>query len=158
MTIQNILNTQHLKCKTTSTHCSEYVFILSLVEVYSSNWRKTNNKQTIVLVLLKHISAWPLLQSYNELTFLLFCSLTPEANFLGFKFLLLDRLSKALAQLFLVCEHIFWHWLSDVIGDDVIAKSHAICVLAAKSLFFARNLLNTYNFTMDSTYFVDFNR
>ena len=25
----------------------------------------------------------------------------------GFKFLLLDRLSKALAQLFLVCEHIF---------------------------------------------------
>ena len=27
--------------------------------------------------------------------------------FFGFKFLLLDRLSKALAQLFLVCEHIF---------------------------------------------------
>ena len=30
-------------------------------------------------------------------------------DFFGFKFLLLDRLSKALAQLFLVCEHIFWH-------------------------------------------------
>ena len=28
-------------------------------------------------------------------------------DFFGFKFLLLDRLSKALAQLFLVCEHIF---------------------------------------------------
>ena len=41
--------------------------------------------------------------------------------------------------------------LSDVIGDDAIAKSHAICVLTAKSQFFARNLLNTYNFTMDST-------
>ena len=47
---------------------------------------------------------------------------------------------------------------SDVIGDDVITKSHAICVLTAKSQFFARNLLNTYNFTMDSTYFVDFKR
>ena len=32
--------------------------------------------------------------------------LTP-LNFFGFKFLLLDRLSKALAQLFLVCKHIF---------------------------------------------------
>ena len=32
--------------------------------------------------------------------------LTP-LDFFGFKFLLLDRLSKALAQLFLVCEHIF---------------------------------------------------
>ena len=42
--------------------------------------------------------------------------------------------------------------------DDVIAKNHAICVLTAKSQFFARNLLNTYNFTMDLTYFVDFNR
>ena len=42
--------------------------------------------------------------------------------------------------------------------DDVIAKTHAICVLTAKSQFFARNLLNTYNFTMDLTYFVDFNR
>ena len=30
-------------------------------------------------------------------------------DFFGFKFLLLDRLSKALAQLFLVYEHIFWH-------------------------------------------------
>ena len=29
----------------------------------------------------------------------------------------------------------------DVIGDDVMAKSHAICVLTAKSQFFARNLL-----------------
>ena len=57
-----------------------------------------------------------------------------------------------------VCEHIFWHWLSDVIGDDDIAKSHAICVLTAKSKFFARNLLNTYKFTIDSAYFVDFNR
>ena len=28
-------------------------------------------------------------------------------DFFGFKFLLLDQLSKALAQLFLVCEHIF---------------------------------------------------
>ena len=33
--------------------------------------------------------------------------LNPPLNFFGFKFLLLDRLSKALAQLFLVCEHIF---------------------------------------------------
>ena len=33
--------------------------------------------------------------------------LTPPLDFFGFKFLLLDRLSKALAQLFLVCEHIF---------------------------------------------------
>ena len=34
--------------------------------------------------------------------------LTPTPlDFFGFKFLLLDRLSKALAQLFLVCEHIF---------------------------------------------------
>ena len=33
--------------------------------------------------------------------------LTPTLDFFGFKFLLLDRLSKALAQLFLVCEHIF---------------------------------------------------
>ena len=30
-----------------------------------------------------------------------------DLDFFGFKFLLLDRLSKALAQLFLVCEHIF---------------------------------------------------
>ena len=34
--------------------------------------------------------------------------LTP-LKFFGFKFLLLDRLSKALAQLFLVCEHIIRH-------------------------------------------------
>ena len=33
--------------------------------------------------------------------------LTPPLDFFGFKFLLLDRLSKALAQLFLVYEHIF---------------------------------------------------
>ena len=34
--------------------------------------------------------------------------LTPSPlDFFGFEFLLLDRLSKALAQLFLVCEHIF---------------------------------------------------
>ena len=71
--------------------------------------------------------------------------LTP-LDFFGFKFLLHDRLSKALAQLFLVFT------LSDVISDDVIVKSHAIYVLTAKSQFFARN------FTMDSTYFVDFNR
>ena len=31
----------------------------------------------------------------------------PPLDFFGFKILLLDRLSKALAQLFLVCEHIF---------------------------------------------------
>ena len=31
----------------------------------------------------------------------------PLLDVFGFKFLLLDRLSKALAQLFLVCEHIF---------------------------------------------------
>ena len=31
----------------------------------------------------------------------------PPLNFFDFKFLLLDRLSKALAQLFLVCDHIF---------------------------------------------------
>ena len=31
-------------------------------------------------------------------------------------------------------------------------------MLTAKSQFFARNLLNTDNFTMDSNYFVDFNR
>ena len=31
----------------------------------------------------------------------------PPLDFFGFKFLLLDRLLKALAQLFLVCEHIF---------------------------------------------------
>ena len=31
----------------------------------------------------------------------------PPLEFFGFKFLLLDRLPKALAQLFLVCEHIF---------------------------------------------------
>ena len=48
--------------------------------------------------------------------------------------------------------------LSDVISDDIIAKSCAIRVLTVKSQFFARTLLNTYNFTMDSTYFVDFNR
>ena len=35
--------------------------------------------------------------------------LTLPLDFFGFKFLLLDRLSKALAQLFLVCEHIFRH-------------------------------------------------
>ena len=39
----------------------------------------------------------------------------------------------------------------------LIAKSHAICVLTAKSQFFVRNLVNTDNFTMDSTYFVDYN-
>ena len=33
----------------------------------------------------------------------------PPLDFFGFKFLLLDRLPKALVQLFLVCEHIFWH-------------------------------------------------
>ena len=33
--------------------------------------------------------------------------LPPPLNFFGFKVLLLDRLSKALAQLFFVCEHIF---------------------------------------------------
>ena len=33
--------------------------------------------------------------------------LTPPLDFFGFKFLLLDRLPKALVQLFLVCEHIF---------------------------------------------------
>ena len=33
--------------------------------------------------------------------------LTPPLDFSGFRFLLLNRLSKALAQLFLVCEHIF---------------------------------------------------
>ena len=31
----------------------------------------------------------------------------PPLDFFGFKFLLLNRLSKALAQLFIVCEHIF---------------------------------------------------
>ena len=31
----------------------------------------------------------------------------PPLDFFGFEFLLLDRLSKALTQLFLVCEHIF---------------------------------------------------
>ena len=31
-------------------------------------------------------------------------------------------------------------------------------MLTAKSQFFARNLLNTYNFTIDSTYFVVFSR
>ena len=31
----------------------------------------------------------------------------PPSIFLALNFLLLDRLSKALAQLFLVCEHIF---------------------------------------------------
>ena len=34
-------------------------------------------------------------------------NLTHSLDFFGFKFLLLDRLPKALAQLFLVCEHIF---------------------------------------------------
>ena len=56
----------------------------------------------------------------NYIMFVIVYSLTLEAlkggrgqidpsplDFLGFKFLLLDRLSKALAQLFLVCEHIF---------------------------------------------------
>ena len=33
----------------------------------------------------------------------------PPLDFLGFKVLLLNRLTKALAQLFLVCEHISWH-------------------------------------------------
>ena len=32
---------------------------------------------------------------------------SPSLNFFGFKFLLLDRLSNALVQLFLVCQHIF---------------------------------------------------
>ena len=45
-----------------------------------------------------------------------------------------------------------------VINDDVIVKGHTICVLTAKTQFFAKNLLNTDNFTMDSHYFVDFNR
>ena len=31
----------------------------------------------------------------------------PPLDYFGFEFLLFDRLSKALAQLFLVCEHIF---------------------------------------------------
>ena len=31
----------------------------------------------------------------------------PPLDFFGFKFLFLDRLSKALAQLFLVCDYIF---------------------------------------------------
>ena len=35
--------------------------------------------------------------------------LTHPPRFFGFKFLFLDRLAKALAQLFVVCEHIFWH-------------------------------------------------
>ena len=34
-------------------------------------------------------------------------NLNPRSNFFDFKFLLLDGLSKILAQLFLVCEHIF---------------------------------------------------
>ena len=72
----------------------------------------------------------------------------------GFKFLLLDRLSKALVQLFFVREHIFGHLLSDVTTDDVIIKCHAICVTFQ---LFAKNLLNTDNFTIDSNYFVDFN-
>ena len=48
--------------------------------------------------------------------------------------------------------------LSDVTSDDVIVKKHAIYLLTSKSQFFARNLLNTDNFTMDSNYFGDFNR
>ena len=36
--------------------------------------------------------------------------------------------------------------------------SHAICVLTAKSQRFAKILLNIDNLTMDSNYFVDFNR
>ena len=34
---------------------------------------------------------------------------SPLRFFLAINFLLLDRLSNALSQLFLVCEHIFWH-------------------------------------------------
>ena len=102
---------------------------------------------------------WSRLLNFQEKqTKILFYPPPPLLDFYGFKFLLLDRLSKALAQLFLVCKHIFWYWLNDVTGDDIIAKSHAICVLTVKSQFFARNLLNTYNFTIDSTYFMDFNR
>ena len=60
----------------------------------------------------------------------------PPLDFFGFKFLPLDRLSKALAQLFLVCEHIFWHYLSDVISDDVIEKkSRNLCVDCEISIF-----------------------
>ena len=33
-----------------------------------------------------------------------------------------------------------------------------ICVLTAKFQFFAKNWLDTDNFTMDFNYFVDFNR
>ena len=43
-------------------------------------------------------------------------------------------------------------------SDDVIVKSHAICMLTAKSQFFVKNLLNTDNLTIHSNYIVDFNR
>ena len=35
--------------------------------------------------------------------------------------------------------------LSDVIGDDVIAKIYAIFVLTAKSQFFARNFITGFD-------------
>ena len=41
--------------------------------------------------------------------------------------------------------------------DDVII-SFAICVLTVKSQLFAKNVLNTDNFTMDFNYFMDLKR
>ena len=85
-------------------------------------------------------------------------NLTPPPRTFGYKTFAPWPIVKSFGTLFLVCEHIFWHCLSDVTSDDAIVKSHANCVMTAKSEFFARNLLNTDNFTMDSNYFVDFNR
>ena len=61
-------------------------------------------------------------------------------NFFGFKFLLRDGLSKALIQLFFVHKYIFYLQLTDVIVDDVITISYAICVLTAKFQFLLTTL------------------
>ena len=42
-------------------------------------------------------------------------------------------------------------------SDDLLVKSHAICVLTVKSQF-SLNFLNTFNFSMYSSFFMDFDR
>ena len=48
--------------------------------------------------------------------------------------------------------------IGDVTIDDVIIITYAICALTSKFQLFTKKGLNTDNFTMDSKYFVDFNR
>ena len=83
--------------------------------------------------------------------------ITLRLDCLGFLFLLLNPLLKALVQLlFFKLTHfltlIKWYfncWRSII--------SRAFCVLTAKSQPFAKNWLNSDNKSMDSNFFVDFN-